>query len=74
MAVLNFSITVPDDQTARVTTAVKTYLGNPSMTNAEAIEGLRLQFIERIKEIVRRHELEAAVIAAETADYNVDAT
>jgi hypothetical protein len=74
MAVLNFSITVPDAQVTRVQTALKAYLGNPAMTNPEVVEGLRQEFIARIKEIVVRQEREAAIAAAEAANYSVDAT
>jgi hypothetical protein len=74
MAVLNFSITVPDAQVSRVQTAIKSYLGDPGMTNAAAVEGMRQQFIARVKEIVVAHEKTAAVVAAEAANYNVDAT
>lgn len=74
MAVLNFSITIPDAQVARAQTAIKAYLGDPLMTNAVAIEGLRQEFIARIKEIVLRQERSAAVVVAETANYSVDAT
>jgi hypothetical protein len=74
MAVLNFSITVPDAQVPRVQTAIKAYLGNPAMTNPEAIAGLRLEFIARIKEIVVAHERTAAITAAEAANYDVEAT
>jgi hypothetical protein len=74
MAVLNFSITIPDAQTARAQIAIKAYLGDPLMTNAAAIEGLRQQFIARIKEIVLAHERAAAIAAAEAATYNMDAT
>lgn len=73
MAVLNFSITVPDAQVPRVQTAIKVYLGDPNMTNAAAIEGLRQEFISRIKEIFLRHERAAAIAAAENASYSVEA-
>jgi hypothetical protein len=74
MAILNFSITVPDAQVSRVQTAVKSYLGDPDMTNATAVEGMRQEFIARIKEIVVAYEKTAAVAAAEAANYSVDAT
>ena len=74
MAVLNFSITVPDNQVSRVQTAVKSYLGDPGMTNTQAIEGLRQEFIARLKNIVAANERRAAIVAAESANYDVDAT
>jgi hypothetical protein len=74
MAVLNFSITIPDNQQTRVATAVKAYLGNPALTNAEAIEGLRQEFIVRLKNIVAAVERKAALDAAEAANYDVSAT
>lgn len=73
MAIMNLAITVPDAQLSRVTSALKTYLGNPAMTNAEAQEGFRLQVVARLKEIVTRMEKEAAIAAAEAASYSVDA-
>jgi len=73
MAVLNFSITIPDAQVSRVQTAIKGYLGDPNMTNAAAIEGLRQELISRIKEVVLRQERAAAIAAAESGNYNVDA-
>lgn len=74
MAVLNFSITIPDADVARVSTAVKGYFGNPSMTNAAAIEALRQEFIVRLKDIVKGVELKAAHDAAEAANYSLSAT
>ena len=74
MAVMNISITVPDAQLSRVQNALKTYLGNPAMTNAEAVEGFRLQCVTRLKEIVAIIEQRAAIAAAEAANYSVDAT
>lgn len=73
MAVLNFSITVPDAQVPRVSAAVKAYLGDPGMTNVAAIEGLRQEFIARLKDIVVSYERKAALEAAEKAGYAVDA-
>ena len=73
MAVMNLAITVPDAQLSRVQSALKTYLGNPAMTNAEAQEGFRLQVVARLKEIVARVEKEAAIAAADSASYSVDA-
>jgi len=74
MATLNFSITIPDAQVTRAQDAIKGYLGDPLMTNASAIEGLRQEFITRIKEIILRRERAAAIVAAEVADYSLDAT
>lgn len=74
MAVLNFSITIPDAQQARVATAIKTYLGDPAMTNAAAIEGLRQEFIVRLKNIVAAVERKAAMDAAEASNYDVSAS
>lgn len=74
MAVLNISITVPDAQLTRVQTALKSYLGDPGMTNAQAAEGFRLQCAARLREIVARQELQAAIAAAEAGNYTVDAT
>jgi hypothetical protein len=74
MATMNISITVPDAQLSRVQTALKTYLGNPAMTNPEAVEGFRLQCVARLKEIVAITEQRAAIAAAEAANYSVDAT
>jgi hypothetical protein len=74
MAVLNFSITIPDAQAQRVAIAVKAYLGDHNLSDADAIEGLRQEFISRLKNIVAATERAAALAAAETATYDVDAT
>lgn len=74
MAVLNFNITIPDAQVSRVVTALKAYFNTPSATNAELTEAMRQEFIARLKNIVSATERQAAISAAEAANYDVGAT
>jgi hypothetical protein len=69
MATLNFSMTIADADVPVAAAALKGYLGNPGMSDAEAIEGLRQEFIARLKDIVGSTRKAAAVTAAEAANY-----
>lgn len=64
MAVVNLAITIPDDQVARTIAAFRVQWNDPAMTQPQAIERLRLEVIQHIKDIVRRVERDAAIAAA----------
>jgi molybdopterin-biosynthesis enzyme MoeA-like protein len=74
MATLNFNMTIADADVPASAAAIKTYLGNPSMTDAQAIEGLRQEFISRFKDIVSSTRKAAAVVAADAANYTPNVT
>ncbi len=74
MAVLNFSITIPDAEVPRSAEAVKAYFKDLNMSDAAAIEALRQEYIARFEDIVSSYWRLKAIQAAETANYGVGAS
>lgn len=74
MAVLNLSITIPDAQIARVQNALRITFELPAATNAQLIERLRQEVMQHIKQIVWRHEKQAALAALDVPPVDVDTT
>jgi hypothetical protein len=75
MAVLNLSVTVPDDQIARLQAAARAQFGQVpngsggfrDMTPAEIQERIRQDIISTLKQMTRRHERQTALLAAEAS-------
>jgi hypothetical protein len=71
MATFNLTITYPDAQQTRILAAMKaTYASNgtPNPTNAQAIEALRLEVAQRVKNIVQGYEQQQAAAAVVPVD------
>lgn len=66
MATFDLTLTYPDGQGARIMNALKAASGSSS--NAEAIDWLRSQVIERVKQEVIAHEYGAAMAAIAEPD------
>jgi len=75
MAILNLSVTIPDDQVLRLQAAARAQFGQVddgagglrNMTNVEITERIRQDVISTLKQMVRRHERQAALLAAEAS-------
>lgn len=71
MAAFNLTVTYPDGEGARIMTALKSACAtaaNPSPSNAQAIEWLRLRVVQLVKTTVHDEENKAALNAI--ADIN----
>lgn len=67
MATFNLILTYPDGQGPRIVAALKARAAtedNPNPTNQEAIEWFRAATINALKDVVLKHERDAAVAAA----------
>jgi hypothetical protein len=75
MAILNLSVTVPDAEVARLQAAARGHFGQVDdgagelrdLSNAEITERLRQDVVAMLKQMVRRHERQAALLAAEAS-------
>lgn len=56
MAILNFALSVPDDQVPRILAAMRYAYRNPTMTTAEIVEALRQNVRETVKGVVVNYE------------------
>jgi hypothetical protein len=68
MATFNLLITYPDPQQTRILDALKARAATaavPAPSNAQAIEWFRLRVLDALRDVVLKHEQDAAQAAAQ---------
>jgi hypothetical protein len=77
MATFNLTLTYPDNQQTRILNALKARAATedvPAPTNAQAIEWLRQSVVSALRDVVLKHERDAAVKAAAESVTAADVT
>lgn len=77
MATFNLTLTYPDGQGPRILAALKARAAteeSPDPTNQQAIEWFRAATISALKDVVLKHERDAAVAAAAAGVSETDVT